>query len=134
VPEILTFLWRSQGCPSVENVSNPYSNIRSGDYYYAAVLWAYSNGIYQGETFDPDQPCTRSMTVEFFWRLNGSPETDADSGMADVPSDSSYAAAVSWAIAHHVTDGTGANTFSPGMVCSRGQIVTFLYRMSQMTD
>jgi hypothetical protein len=134
VPEILTFLWRSQGCPYVENVSNPYYNIRFSDYYYAAVIWAYSKGIYQGETFDPEQLCTRSMTVEFFWRLAGCPASAADSGMADVPSDASYAPAVSWALAHHVTDGTGANTFSPAVVCSRGQIVTFLYRMSQITE
>jgi hypothetical protein len=74
------------------------------------------------------------MTVEFFWRLAGSPASAADSGLADVPSDASYAPAVSWALAHHVTDGTGANTFSPAVVCSRGQIVTFLYRLSQITE
>lgn len=38
--------------------------------------------------------------------------------------------AVLWAVNHNpqITNGTGADTFSPDNPCTRGQIVTFLYR------
>lgn len=39
-----------------------------------------------------------------------------------------YYDAVYWAVQNGVTNGTGKNMFGPGGICSRGHIVTFLYR------
>ena len=47
---------------------------------------------------------------------------------ADVPSDAYYYDAVNWAVANGVTSGTSATMFSPNMVCTRGQMVMFLWR------
>lgn len=47
---------------------------------------------------------------------------------ADVPSTAYYAEAVQWAVEKGITEGTGANTFSPNLSCTRAQMVTFLWR------
>ena len=52
-------------------------------------------------------------------------------GFADVPANAFYADAVGWAVSGKVTDGTSNTTFSPDDNCTRGQIVTFLYRAYQ---
>lgn len=49
-------------------------------------------------------------------------------GFIDVPANAYYAKAVKWAVDKGVTSGTSATTFSPDTTCTRGQIVTFLYR------
>ncbi|MDE7243003.1 MAG: S-layer homology domain-containing protein [Oscillospiraceae bacterium] len=46
----------------------------------------------------------------------------------DVNSSAFYYDAVQWAVAQGITNGTGANTFSPSSPCTRGQVVTFLWR------
>ena len=52
----------------------------------------------------------------------------ATTGFADVGANSFYAGSVKWAVENGVTKGTTATTFSPNETCTRGQIVTFLYR------
>ncbi len=54
----------------------------------------------------------------------------AESGFADVPTGAWFAEAVDWAVNAQITQGTGADTFSPDEGCTRAQIVTFLYRAS----
>ena len=66
--------------------------------------------------------------VTFLWRWEGSPTAQKTSGFRDVAANSFCAEAVSWAVAQGVTKGTTATTFSPSQTCTRGQIVTFLYR------
>ena len=55
------------------------------------------------------------------------PQTSAIS-FTDVPANAYYAGAVAWALENGVTEGLGNNTFGPDSVCTRGQIVTFLWR------
>lgn len=50
------------------------------------------------------------------------------SGFGDVSASDYFADAVAWAVDQGITTGTGANTFSPAATCTRGQIVTFLWR------
>ena len=124
--QIITFLWRTAGSPEPKTVS-AVSDVSSNDYYYKAVLWAAENGMFSGDVFSPNTPCTRAMAVEFIWKQAGQP-TASDSRFTDVPSNASYAQAVAWAISNGVTSGTSNITFSPDANCTRGQIVTFLYR------
>lgn len=124
--EILTFLWRSQGQPE-PSIENPFADVTAGAYYYQAALWAYERGLISGASFRGDTPCTRSATVTYLWRLAGSPSASS-AAFTDVPSTADYAQAVAWAVSKDITSGTSTNTFSPEMVCSRSQIVTFLYR------
>ena len=78
--------------------------------------------------FSPDAACTRGQIVTFLYRAAGSPAGYANSGYTDVPETSYCAAPVAWAVALRITSGTGTLTFSPDDLCTRAQIVTFLYR------
>lgn len=126
--QILTFLYRAVGEPYVGG-NNPYTNsaVTSSQYYYKAMLWAYQSGIVTNTALNPSAPCTRSDVVTYLWRLAGQPSAD-NAGFTDVPASASYAKAVAWAVSQGITNGTSATTFSPNATCTRGQIVTFLYR------
>lgn len=125
--QILTFLWRAMGRPE-PTVKSPFNDIsEEKDYFYKPALWAYEKGLISGGTFDSEKPCTRSMVVTYLWRLAGSPTAPAAS-FTDVPGNSEYAPAVSWAVQQGITSGTSKTTFAPDGTCTRGQIVTFLYR------
>ena len=125
--QILTFVWRANGCPE-PSISNPFTNLDTNQYYAKAAIWAYENKMISGNTFDANKPCTRAMTVEYFWKQAGSPSTALYDKFTDVKSNASYAQAVAWAVNNGVTAGTSDTTFSPSQTCTRGQIVTFLYR------
>ncbi len=129
--QAVTFLWRAAGCPAPALAENPFADVKSTDYCYDAVLWAVQTGVAKGtsaSTFSPDAPCPRGQIVTFLYRAAGSPSGYANSGYTDVPETSYCAAPVAWAVALRVTSGTSALTFSPDALCTRAQIVTFLYR------
>lgn len=125
--QILTFIWRAAGSPTASAV-NPFSDVTADDYYYNAAIWAYENSMVTSSTFDADTPCTRSSTVTYLWKFNGSPVLGIPSLFEDVSDDAEYADAVSWALIEEVTSGISDTEFAPDMICNRGQIVTFLYR------
>lgn len=118
--QILTFLWRAKGSPK------PAGAVSGSKYYASAAQWAKEQGLLDG-AFSADSPCTRAMAVTYLWKLAGSPQAGA-SGFKDVAADAPYAQAAAWAVSKGVTSGTNANTFNPDSPCTRGQIVTFLYR------
>ena len=127
--QIITFLWRASGAPVPSRADNPFRDVADGQYYTDAVLWALEKGILdEGDLFRPNEPCTRAQTVIYMWRCAGSPEQTAVVSFSDVTLGTETASAVNWALAQGVTNGTSATTFSPYRVCSRGQIVTFLWR------
>ena len=111
---------------------NFFVDVPADAYYYDAVLWAAENGITGGVDdthFAPNATCTRAQAVTFLWRAAGSPAPkSSDMPFTDVAEGSYYYDAVLWAVENGITDGTSATTFSPNAVCSRGQIVTFLWR------
>ncbi len=130
--EIVTFLWRAAGSPVVNYAMN-MSDIPEGAYYAEAVRWALSEGIAVGtsaDTFSPDDTCTRAEAVTFLCRAKGS-EIAYNNEFTDVGGDDYYADAVAWAEKTNVTVGVGNDKFAPDDDCSRGQIVTFLYRTYQ---
>ena len=125
--QMLTSLWRAYGCPEAA-IENPFSNLTGDEYYYEAALWAYEKGMVSAPVFDAGASCTRSATVRYLWQAAGQPAPSSLSSFADVPADADYATAVSWAVEQDITNGTSDTEFSPDQICSRGQIVTFLYR------
>ena len=129
--QVVTFLWRAKGEPEPESTVNPFSDVPSDAYYYKAVLWANENGITNGTsktTFSPNDPCTRAHVVTFLWRSEGEPKAGSMNPFSDVPAGQYYTDAVLWAVSKDITNGTSPTTFSPNNPCTRGQIVTFLYR------
>ena len=129
--QVVTFLWRAMGCPEPSTTRNPFKDVSSSDYYYKAVLWAVEEKITSGTsntTFSPDIACTRAQAVAFLYKCAGSPAYGTSTSFKDVDSSAYYAPAVAWAVDKAITSGTGSNTFSPNNICTRGQIVTFLYR------
>ena len=66
--------------------------------------------------------------MTFQYRLAGSPAAQGASPFTDVAADSYAKDAIQWAVEKGITKGTSETTFSPDAGCTRGQIVTFLYR------
>ena len=127
--QIVTFLWRAAGSPEPKSVSS-FTDVASDSYYAKAVAWAIENGITNGtgnDKFSPDETCTRAQSVTFLARaLDGKATANAE--FSDVPADSWYAEAVAWAAENGVTEGIGGGLFGSDSDCTRGQIVTFLFR------
>ena len=129
--QVVTFLWRAKGSPEPQSTVNPFTDVKSSDYYYKAVLWAVEKGITNGTSataFSPADQCTRAHVVTFLWRTEGKPAGGSGNPFGDVPAGAYYTDAVLWAVARGITNGTSATTFSPGSGCTRAQVVTFLYR------
>ena len=129
--QAVTFLWRALGKPAAKNTAMSFTDVAADAYYADAVLWAVENKIVLGvsETkFDPDGICTRAQIVTLLWRTAESPTADSANPFTDVAADAYYADAVLWAVGKEITIGTSGTTFSPNRICTRAEIVTFLYR------
>ena len=116
--------------------ANPFVDVADNAYYHDAVLWAYyadpqvTNGI-DATHFGPMNTVTRGQAMTFLWRAAGCPKpTSSANPFADVAETAYYRDAVLWAVELGITNGTDASHFSPNQTCSRGHIITFLYRLA----
>lgn len=129
--QVVTFLYRAAGVPAVTDKTNSFVDVKEGDYFYDAVLWAKENGITTGTDathFSPDESCTRGQVVSFLHRYAAQPEpASVKNDFTDVLESKYYFKPVLWAKEKEITKGTSSTTFGPEEVCTRGQIVTFLY-------
>lgn len=132
--QMVTFLWRAAGRPSVTGIANPFVDVSPtltpGD-YYNAILWAVSQGITDGTDrthFSPSKTVSRAEAVTFLYRYEKSPAASASNAFYDVPASQWYAKAVTWAANKGITKGRTNTTFDPNAACKRCEIVTFLYR------
>ena len=111
---------------------NPFQDVPDDAYYFEAVNWAVANNVTNGTsetTFSPNVGCTRAQVVTFLWRAAGQPEpTERTNPFTDVKEGAYYYKAVLWAVEKGITNGTSETTFDPDETCTRGQIVTFLWR------
>jgi len=134
--QVVTFLWRAKGCPEPTATENPFKDISPKDYYYKAVLWAAEQGITTGVTkdrFAPEKGCTRAQVVTFLWRGESKPQiSPVQNPFKDVGEDTYYSTAVAWAVKQGITTGKTKDKFAPEDLCTRGQIVTFLYRAKDL--
>ena len=131
--QVVTFLWRAAGSPEPASTENPFVDVSEDDFFCKPVLWALENGITKGVSathFGADLECTRAYVVTFLYRAMGKPEVaSTESVFSDVADPGVYYyTPVLWAVENGVTKGVSANTFGVDQVCSRAQIVTFLYR------
>ena len=129
--QMVTFLWRAEGCPEPDEIEHSFTDLDESAYYYKAVLWAVEYEITKGTsetTFSPDATVSRAQTVTFLWRTRGEPFVLAGVPFDDVESDAYYSRAVIWAVQNQITNGVSERLFAPERPCTRAQIVTFLYR------
>ncbi len=129
--QAVTFLWRMAGAPKPSLPNNSFTDVKSNQYYYQAVLWAVENEITLGTSttaFSPNDPVTRGQLVTFLWRYAGKQNAAGGKSFDDVKESDYFAASVQWAVRNGITLGTGNGLFSPNATCIRGQTVTFLYR------
>ena len=130
--QVVTFLWRAAGQPEPKNTTNPFTDVKEGDFFYKAVLWAVENkvttGTGDGTTFAPYENCNRGQIVTFLSRAKGGKATTSTNPFKDVAAGAFYYNPVLWAVENGITTGTGNGTFSPDTACNRGQVITFLYR------
>ena len=128
--QIVTFLWRAAGSPAPKHMSS-FADVPADAFYAKAVAWAVENGITGGTgdgKFSPDATCTRAQSVTFLYRAAGSPKVSSSAEFGDVATNAYYADAVAWAAKNGITGGIGGGLFGSDNNCTRGQIVTFLYR------
>ncbi|MBQ4566254.1 MAG: leucine-rich repeat protein [Oscillospiraceae bacterium] len=132
--QIVTFLYRLAGSPSPQSYwKNPFTDVSPDAYYYNAVRWAVFTGIAKGMTeteFCPEALCTRGQAMTFLWRYCEMPEYTAYTGyFTDISAEAYYYEAVLWAVDQDITNGVGNGKFAPDQICTRGQIITFLFYM-----
>ena len=136
--QFVTFLWRYYGCPEPTTTKN-FSDVKSGKFYYKAVMWAAETGIttgYKGtDKFGVNDYCTREQCVTFIYRAAKEPDVTEEDTKKYGFNDSKkgyYADAVTWAAMNDITKGVNKTTFGVGSLCTRGQLVTFLYRYASL--
>ena len=136
--EMMMFLWRYAGKPEPKTVSqSPFKDVPKTHTFYKAILWGSQKGItkgYSDGTFGVNRNVSRGESMMFLWRLRGKQEPTpvSVSPFKDVPKTHVFYKAILWGYQKGVTTGykTGpkAGTFGVDENCTRGQIVTFLYR------
>ncbi len=135
--QVVMFLWRYAGKPEPETTTNPFTDVKSSSSFYKAIMWAVETGITSGSTkttFSPNATCTRQQIAMFLWRYAGKPAHSVTKNpFTDVNSSGTYYNAIMWAVEKGITSGKTAATFVPTQECTRAQIVTFLYRMNNIS-
>lgn len=131
--QVITFLYRADDCPDPGTGSNPFTDVKPGDFFYSSVLWALEHGITNGTTettFGAYDSCSRAAVVTFLWRAVGSPEPEStENPFVDVQPGDYFYKAVLWAVELGLTNGVDDTHFAPADPCSRAQVVTFFYRI-----
>lgn len=114
---------------------NPFKDVKTGDWYYEAVQYVNSKGLFNGtgtNEFSPGDSMTRGMFVTVLGKANKL-DTSAygTSNFKDVPANAYYAPYVTWAAKVGVVSGTSATTFSPDNSITREDMAVMLYRYAK---
>ena len=112
----------------------PFTDVKTGDWFYEAVQYVYDKGMMTGvsaDRFAPASTTTRGMIVTILYRLENEPAVSGDLPFTDVERGAWYANAVAWAAANDIVNGTSATTFAPNSPITREQMATMLYRFAQ---
>ena len=131
------FLWRMAGMPEpTDTGKSPFKDVPVNHAYYKAILWASQKGITKGfpnGTFGTDTTCTRGQIATFIWRYCGSPAPKVAKSPFKDKLTPAFEKAIIWAAENKITKGYPDNTFRDTATCTRGAIVTFLYRVSTLS-
>lgn len=141
-------LYNLAGKPAI-NSYNPFKDVKSSDWYYKAVCWAYNKKITTGTsstTFDPNAPVTREQMVTFLYRyvnfrgysLKGYGYDDNLASLnkfSDKGQVSSFAKdAITWALGNHVVNGKSENTLAPRHSATRAELAKIIVMFALTTQ
>lgn len=130
---LLSALLMLSCCLSLNVKASSFNDVSDNAYYADAVQWAVENNITYGMgdgSFGTDNTVTREQAVTFLWRAAGQPTpTTKVNSFTDVRSDGYSKDAILWAIENTVTEGIGDGKFNPDGPVTRGQMITFLWRV-----
>lgn len=128
--QMVEFLYRMAGKPDVSGDIH-FHDVPQDAYYRKALIWAVQNNITSGtsnSTFSPKSPCTRGQMAAFLYRMKGNPSVSGSNDFKDVSGSAYYGNAVTWLKQNGITAGKSATEYKPDDNCTRGEMVTFLYR------
>lgn len=117
----------------VPDKTMPFTDVKSNDWYYQSVQYAYDNGLFSGvshDSFAPGDSMDRSMLVTVLHSLDGKPAA-GKGGFTDVADGAWYANAVAWAAEHGIVSGVSDSAFAPNGAITREQLAVMLYRYAQ---
>lgn len=113
----------------------PFTDVKSGNWFYDAVKYAYEQDLMTGTsatTFAPNGTMNRAMIVTVLYRLEKSPAVTGASKFTDVPAGQWYSDAVAWAAANKIVNGYDETTFGPMNAVTREQMAAILFRYEQV--
>ncbi|MDR1157897.1 MAG: S-layer homology domain-containing protein [Oscillospiraceae bacterium] len=112
----------------------PFVDVRTGDWFYDAVAYAYRSGLVIGtsaDKFSPNVRVTRAMLVTVLYRLEGEPAVSGALPFPDVKGGEWYSNAILWAGQKEIVLGYGSGAFAPNDLVSREQAVVILHRYAK---
>ena len=130
-------IYRMAGSPDASNMRCPFTDL-TADWYKAAVVWCYNNGVVNGTsatTFEPNANITREQMVTMLYRYSKDKvsNTDAVKIFTDAASISEFAVpAVAWAVRNGIVNGIGDGTFAPKGISTRSQLAAVLNRYMEL--
>ncbi|MCI8589190.1 MAG: DUF4832 domain-containing protein [Clostridiales bacterium] len=131
-------LYNLEGRPDISGLTNPFKDVKAGQWYTDAVIWAYHNKIVFGvndDKFAPDQDLAREEFAALLYRyanykkLDTSEQADL-SKFGDADRIESYAKpAISWANAKGLITGhADSGLLTPKGKATRAEMASILYR------
>ncbi len=145
---LVTILYRNENEPDVDDLDNPFDDVKKRQWYTDAVIWAADNEIVKGmteDTFEPDTMITREQIATILYRYAEFKEVDVEEfedtslkEFADRRTISSYAKdAIEWAVGAEIINGieSGDDTnVAPAEPATRAQIAAMLNRYIEQFD
>lgn len=119
----------------VEENEMKFADVSKDNWFYDAVKFVYDEGIMNGTseyTFSPYQTVTREMLAVIVYNMEGQPDYKGTIKFTDVNENAWYYDGVSWAAENGIVAGYGNGIFGTGDMLTREQLVSILYRYTDM--
>ena len=111
--------------------TNPFTDVKEGDWYYNAVKYVNQNGLMDGTSatkFSPRVNLTRAQFAQILYNAEGNPDVTWTDKFSDVKEGAWYANAVIWAAENNVLAGYANGTARPNSIVTREDLVSLLWR------
>ena len=139
---VATTIWRMEGKPKPEG-DNPFTDVKNGEWYTDAIVWANENGIavgYGNNLFGTNDPVTREQLAAFFYRYAEYKGYDTEitgslDRFADKDDISEWAQeAMAWAVGYGIFEGRDNGMLDPQGNATRAEFAAMLHRFCEKND